>query len=45
MLPESSSTLLPISYPTTTIHVDDHEHFLEMLPAMLDPLTHIQVGS
>lgn len=42
MLPESSSTLLPISYPTTTIHVDDHEHFLEMLPAMLDPLTHIQ---
>ncbi len=38
---ETSSSILLINYPTTTIHVDDHEHFLEMLPALLEPLTHI----
>lgn len=42
MLHDNPPKILPICYPTTTIHVDDHEHFLEMLPAMLDPLTHVE---
>jgi len=38
----STDDIQPFRFPTTTVLVDDHEEYLEVVPLMLDPMLHLK---
>ncbi|MEO8670546.1 MAG: hypothetical protein ABI411_04460 [Tahibacter sp.] len=41
MINSRSGAIAPFTFPTTTILVDDHEEYLDVVPLMLDPMLHL----
>ena len=41
----SNGEILPFRFPTTTVLVDDHEAYLDVVPLMLDPMLHLRTYS
>ncbi|HVJ61133.1 MAG TPA: hypothetical protein VM555_00250 [Tahibacter sp.] len=44
MLP-GAGPIQPFYFPTTTVLVDDHEEYLDVVPLMLDPMLHLRAFS
>lgn len=44
MLP-GTGPIQPFYFPTTTVLVDDHEEYLDVVPLMLDPMLHLRAFS
>jgi len=40
-----NSSIQPFRFPTTTVLVDDHEEYLDVVPLMLDPMLHLKTFS
>lgn len=45
MTPVIAGPILPFHFPTTTMFVDDHEEYLEVVPLLLDPMLHVRTYS
>lgn len=41
----STGEIQPFHFPTTTVLVDDHEEYLDVVPLMLDPMLHLKAYS